>query len=388
MADHDPLSEAVSEPGSEEASHEEEAVASTPAVDITALLDSLASGSEEEQAEAAAALGKLARSSAEGEQAAAGAIEPLVGLLSSGGPQAQAAAAGALASLASPSLAEYICDAGGPEALTQLLGSEAEAEVQAAAAAALGALACSSDGRQAVREAGAVDALLGRLKADGVEETVQLAALGALSRLALDSSIGKVLLKAEAVPLLLGLAQQGSEALKPGACQLLLELASGSKAARKAVLDGGGLPALLPLLHSGSGASFEATHRLTRLLASLAQESAEARVALTKAGALPALAVFLLEGNQTMAPGRGAAVEALGTLCSDEDGAPAGKARRQELCGMHGAYALLGFLHTTAQRSPGLAEIFRWAQRGREYITVVRSCARQLAQALHADAAD
>lgn len=334
-----------------------------PASEIPALPAALASRDEEEQERAAAALGEAARRSREEHQEAAAAIEPLAGLLSSPSPKLQLAAAGALRQLASPALAEYIIDAGAAEGLIQLVRSGGDGEVQAAAAAALGALACSQESRQGVREAGALEALLGCLRGSE-HETARQAALQALARLAADHASQKALAKAEAVPLLLELAQGGSEALKPAACWLLLDMACGLKAVRKAVVEGGGLPALLPLLRPGQGDAADAPSRLrlARMLASAAGDSRESRKALAAAGCLPALVLFLLEGHQTMAPGRGAAVEALGALCS-EDG-EAGRRRRQELAGMHGIYALLAFLHASAQPQSGLAQLFRWAGQG------------------------
>lgn len=234
-----------------------------------------------------------------------------------------------------------------------------------------------------MREAGAIEALLGCLKAEGggeAKEVVQLAALRTLNLLAIEAPAVKSLLKAGAVPTVLELAQQGSEALNAAAARLLLALASSSKSAGKAVVEGGGLPALLPLLRGGGGLSAIAVGHLARLLASTAQESPETRKALAAAGALPELAAFLINGNQAMAPGRGAAVDALAALCSDEgsaageqegsavggEGSPAGsppvsggKALRQELCGLHGLFALLGFLHTTDQAMHGLSELLR-----------------------------
>lgn len=242
----------------------------------------------------------------------------------------------------------------------QLLRSGGGGEVQAAAAGGLAALACSPEGRQAVREAGALEALLACVRGSE-HEAARQAALSALAGLASEHATQKALAKAGAVQLLLELAQGGSDALKPAACRLLLELSS-LKAARRVVVDGGGLPALLPLLRPGLGESADTAGRLrlTRMLASAAGDSSESREALAAAGCLPLLLAFLLEGNQTMAPGRGAAVEALAALCCAEDGEAGGRRRRQ-LGGAHGVYALLGFLHTCAQHPSGLAHLFRWA---------------------------
>lgn len=69
-----------------------------------------------------------------------------------------------------------------------------------------------------------------------------------------------------------------------------------------------------------------------------------------------------------MAPGRGAAVDALAVLCcaeggKAEGGTAEGQARRRELCGLHGIFALLGFLHSTSQSTFGLSQLLRWVAR-------------------------
>ncbi|KAL4457546.1 hypothetical protein ABPG75_012411 [Micractinium tetrahymenae] len=289
--------------------------------DIPVLVKSLA-GSEAEQEWAAGALGTIASCGAAERHAvaAAGAMQPLVACLGSDSQRVQQEAAAALQRIVSGSeeraSAVYAMD--GVPALAALLSSDSEG-VQAAAAGALGEVGRSTLAKEAMEEGEVIPALVKCLESD--EDRVQGAALRALSRLSY--SCPKAFAAAEPAPVL---------------------------------LQAGALPALLQRLEGG-GAVANA-HSVARMVVALLRddkkgEGEAGRQALQAAGALPALLRFVSRGNEELAPGRGAAVEALAALAADS--APA----RQAMAAEGGIPALVHFLHTTTAGSSALAEAFR-----------------------------
>lgn len=262
----------------------------------------------------AAALHELARGNAKQRMdlASAGGIATLAAMLNGSSSQVKSEAAGAVAALAAtPTLHDDLLASGVLPGLVGLLCS-ASREFRITAAAVLRSLASAAGSRKAIVAAGAIQPLVKMLLADDDDEKVK--ASDALQNLAFDNAEHKSAIgRAGTVPLLLAMVRSTSRKGYASAAKSLQILATGVAANTNAVVQGGGIEALIKLLKTS--VAFTDQESALSALVVLSSKATHSRV--IESDGVPTLVKLLGAGSDCSALSQLLAAGILRDLASD-----------------------------------------------------------------------